>query len=101
MAVYIVGHIDIEDRMGYAEYEAGFAEVFSAHKGEVLAVDDEPLTLEGEGRGNRCVILRFPDRAAALAWYNSPEYQRLAAIRWNASSALITLVEGREQGSKA
>ena len=99
MSVYVVGHIEITDRKAYANYEAGFAEVFSLYEGEVLAVDDEPVLLEGEAAATRCVIIRFPDRAAALAWYESPEYQRLAAIRWNASSALISLVKGREPRS--
>ena len=95
MSIYLVGHIDITDRERYGEYEAGFAQIFERYDGEFLAVDDDPVALEGDKAFTRCVIIRFPDRDAALAWYESPEYQRLAAIRWEASTASITLIEGR------
>lgn len=94
MTVYIVGHIDITDPETYAGYEAGFGGIFSQYDGEFLAVDDDPLVLEGAKRHTRSVLVRFPDRAAALAWFRSDAYQALAAIRWAASTAEINLIEG-------
>lgn len=94
MTVYIVGHIDITDRETYAGYEAGFREIFERYDGEVLAVDDDSMMLEGKKRHTRSVIVRFPERAAALAWFHSEAYQELAAIRWRSSTAEINLIEG-------
>ena len=40
------------------------------------------------------MIIEFPDMAALKAWYNSPEYQRLIALRHACTSdedMLITL----------
>lgn len=97
MTVYIVGHIDIADPETYAGYEAGFGEIFRQYEGEFLAVDDDSLMLEGAKRHTRSVLVRFPDRAAALAWFRSDAYQELAAIRWSASTAEISLIEGVDQ----
>ncbi|MGB0114781.1 MAG: DUF1330 domain-containing protein [Ilumatobacteraceae bacterium] len=93
MATYLVGHIDITDREGYRAYEAGFFEVFSQFDGELVAVDDDPMAIEGDQHFTRSVIIRFPDRDSALAWYRSDAYQELAAIRWSTSSGAITLIE--------
>jgi uncharacterized protein (DUF1330 family) len=97
MTVYIVGHIDITDPVVYSGYEAGFGEIFRQYHGEFLAVDDDPLMLEGAKRHTRSVLVRFPDRAAALAWFRSDAYQELAAIRWAASTAEISLIEGVDE----
>lgn len=94
MTVYLVGHIDITDPETYAGYEAGFSEIFERYDGEFLSVDDDPLMLEGDKRHTRTVLVRFPDRAGALAWFGSDDYQALAAIRWRSSSAEISLIEG-------
>lgn len=93
MTVYLVGQIDITDRETYSRYEAGFLDVFSQFNGEFVAVDDDPLVLEGEKNYTRSVIVRFPDRDSALAWYRSDAYQELAAFRWQASSASISVIE--------
>lgn len=98
MTVYLVGHIDITDPETYAGYEEGFREIFERYDGEFLAVDDDPLMLEGDKRHTRSVLVRFPDRVGALAWFESDEYQELAAIRWRASTAEISLIEGVDEG---
>ena len=101
VTVYIVGHIDITDPETYAGYEEGFREIFQRYDGEFLAVDDDSLMLEGDKGHTRTVIVRFPDRAGALAWFQSEAYQELAAIRWRASTAQISLIEGIEhEGTK-
>ena len=94
MTVYIVARITINDRERYAQYEAGFLDIFAAHPGRLLAVDDNPEVLEGEWRCTRTVIAAFPDQEAALAWYRSDDYQSLAEHRFAASEGEIALVAG-------
>lgn len=94
MAVYIVARITINDRERYARYEAGFLEIFAAHTGRLLAVDDNPEVLEGEWACTRTVIAEFPDREAALAWYRSDDYQSLVEHRFAASDGEIALLAG-------
>jgi uncharacterized protein (DUF1330 family) len=51
---------------------------------------------EGEPFTERMVLLEFPDRAAALAGYNDPDYQYAAKFRRAASKVRVLLQEGRQ-----
>jgi uncharacterized protein (DUF1330 family) len=94
MPIYVVAQIRIEDRERYAQYEAGFLEIFGKFEGELLAVDDAPKIVEGEWSFTRMVLPRFPDEDAAETWYRSPEYQELALHRFAASTGTIAFAKG-------
>ncbi len=94
MTTYIIAQINIKDRNEYAKYEAGFAEIFSRYNGQMLAVDESPTIVEGTWDFTRTVIIQFPSKDDADAWYRSEEYQGLAQHRFNASTANITFIEG-------
>lgn len=96
MSCYFLAQITIHDPMGYERYLDGFDEVFERFGGEVLAVDDAPLRLEGDWPGTRTVVMRFPSQAEALRWYNSEGYQTLVKVRQAAAHANIVLVGGKE-----
>jgi uncharacterized protein (DUF1330 family) len=49
--------------------------------------------LEGTWDHHRMVILEFPDREAALAWYHSAEYAPLKELRQANSEAVILLAD--------
>ena len=51
--------------------------------GEMIAGSPAPKQLEGTFEGNWAAILRFPDMAAAEAWYTSSEYRPLRDLRIN------------------
>ena len=99
MGVYVVAQIHIHDREAYARYEAGFMAIFAQYGGEMLAVDEAPVTLEGEWNHTRTVIIRFDHSADARAWYDSDAYQDLARHRWDGSSADIAIVAGLPAGT--
>jgi uncharacterized protein (DUF1330 family) len=64
--------------------------------GRFLTRGDQATTSEGEAFTERMVILEFPDRASAEAWYNDPEYQRLSEFRRAATTnSRMVLQEGR------
>ncbi len=94
MSVYAVARITINDRERYAQYEQGFLEIFAQHSGEIVAVSDDAEMIEGEKDFTRLVIIRFPDREALGAWYDSPEYQQLVQHRFAASDGQIAVVPG-------
>jgi len=50
--------------------------------------------LEGHWHPHRIVVIEFPDMAAIKAWYNSPEYAPLLAMRQPAASDHLVAVEG-------
>lgn len=94
MSVYLIAQINIHDRDGYGQYEAGFMEIFAQHGGEMLSADEAPDVLEGQWEHTRTVLIRFDERQQANAWYQSEAYQTLAQHRWKASVANVALIEG-------
>ncbi len=92
---YIVAQINIHDRDEYAKYGAGFGEIFQKHNGEGVAFSEAPEVLEGSWDYGRTVVIRFPSKAAAKAWYESPEYQKILQHRLAAATSNLVLIEGR------
>ncbi|MEE2877894.1 MAG: DUF1330 domain-containing protein [Pseudomonadota bacterium] len=94
MAAYIVAQITIHDRETYGKYEAGFMDIFSAHGGKLLAVEESPTVLEGDWSCTRTIIAEFPDQDTARGWYHCDEYQALMKHRTAASVGSIALLNG-------
>ena len=93
MTAYMTAHITIHDRERYAEYEAGFMEIFERYNGSLSAVDEAPTVLEGKWEATRLVMVQFPSREDALAWFQSEAYQALADHRRAASVGTILLTD--------
>jgi len=94
MTVYIVARITIDDREAYARYEQNFMQVFSMFGGSLLSVEESPHVLEGDWTCTRSVLIAFPTRDMALAWYNSPEYQAILPHRHAGAKAQIAILNG-------
>jgi uncharacterized protein (DUF1330 family) len=92
MSVYIINNMLIHDRATYDRYTRAFLPFFLQHGGEVIAVKDDPQPLEGAWPWHRTAILRMPSEAQLRAWYDSPEYQELAALRRSATECNITVL---------
>ena len=92
MSHYLLAQITINDRTEYANYEAGFMDIFAKYEGTILAVDEAPMVLEGEWECTRTVLIEFPSEESALAWYRSEEYQSLAAHRFASSTGNVVMV---------
>lgn len=56
--------------------------------------------LEGSWAGD-IVILAFPGRAQAEAWYASPAYRAIAKLRTDNSDADVVLIDGVGDGHRA
>ncbi len=95
MSCYFIAQINIADRDEYKKYEDGFDEIFAKYKGIVVAVEEDPVVLEGEWPYTRTVLLRFPNEEEAKKWYDSTEYKELVKHRWQSSRANIVLVRRR------
>ena len=90
-----VAQITINDTEKYQKYIDGFYEVFDKYEGEILSVDDDVREIEGKRLHPRIVVIRFPDESEFERWYYSPDYQKLAMLRWEASDANIVLAKLR------
>lgn len=56
--------------------------------------------LEGAWRGD-LIVIAFPDRQRARAWYESAEYQAILGLRTGSSVGDVILVEGVPDGHHA
>jgi uncharacterized protein (DUF1330 family) len=96
MRAYFLALINIHDPARYEQYLAGFDEVFDRYEGRVVSVEDNPRVLEGQWPAGRTVLIEFPTEQALCEWYGSPEYQKLAEHRREASIASIAIIAGRD-----
>ena len=96
MACYFVARIHIHDKAEYALYLARCDEVFARFNGRYLAVDSNPVALEGTPEAGRMVLIEFPDEAAFYRWYHSPEYQEILSHRLAGAYCSASLVCGKD-----
>ncbi len=97
MPAYFVCTMRVHDPETYRKYTALTPVTVARHGGRFLTRGDEVTTHEGEVFTERMVIIEFPDRAAAQAWYNDPDYQAASEFRRAASLGRMILQEGRAE----
>ena len=90
---YWIAHVTVTDAEQYQHYAGGTRAAFEKYGANILARGGRFEQMEGEGRP-RNVVIEFPSLEAAIACYNSPEYQAAKAKRQGAGIAEIVLVEG-------
>ncbi|MEP7207424.1 MAG: DUF1330 domain-containing protein [Casimicrobiaceae bacterium] len=94
MATYVIADIEVTDPAGYEEYRQKAPASIAAFGGRYLARGGATETLEGAWLPQRCVILEFPTTAAFKAWWASPEYTALRAIRQRTTKSRLIVTEG-------
>lgn len=94
MTVYVVAQLTFTDEPRYRRYQAAFPAVWSRYRGQVLAADESPQVNEGQWRGNKVVLLSFPDEAAYREWAESDDYRAIAADRHGGADTVSLLVRG-------
>jgi uncharacterized protein (DUF1330 family) len=94
MAAYVIADITIKNPEVFAEYRKQVPATVEKYRGRYLARGGAHEVLEGDWHPARVIVLEFPDLAAARAWYGSPEYRPLIALRQSAASGPVVLVEG-------
>ena len=94
MAAYIIGQITITDPEHYREYTKHTPRLIADHGGRYLVRGGDKTILEGAADARRVVVIEFPDRTAAEAFYNAPDYSGVRAIRLAASEGQLMIVDG-------
>jgi uncharacterized protein (DUF1330 family) len=94
MAVYVIASVDVLDSEGYEEYRSRVPSTISAYGGRYLARGGATEVLEGTWSPERCVIVEFPDMAKFRAWWSSPEYLPVRAIRERTAKSQLVVTEG-------
>lgn len=90
---YWIGRVDVASDEGYKPYAANNPAIFRKFGGKFVVRGGKFEAPEGSAR-SRNVVIEFPDYAAALACYRSPEYQENIKLRLPHSTADIVIIEG-------
>ncbi len=94
MPAYLHGEIEITDPEAYEEYRRKVPATIAAHGGRYLVRGGAAELLEGEGALRRQILLEFPTLADLRAFYDTPQYQPLKALRQRASNGRLVAIEG-------
>ena len=94
MPAYVIAEVEIQDAAAYEEYRKAVPSTIAAYGGKYLARGGKVEVVEGNRAPARMVILEFPSLAQARAWYDSPEYRPVRAIRHRTASSQALIVEG-------
>jgi uncharacterized protein (DUF1330 family) len=94
MAGYFVANYTITNQAEYREYLAAGGPSLQAYGAEPIILDRGCELLEGSA-GQVTVVLRFATKAAARAWYQSPEYQAIRHLRTDNTEGVGVIAEGK------
>ena len=94
MAAYLFADIDVHDAATFDRYKADVPALIAKHGGEYLIRGGALEIVEGNWRPKRCVLLKFPDKAAARAFLDDPEYATVAALRFRSATSNVVMIEG-------
>ena len=94
MTAYIISRVTISDADAMKGYMAAAPESVHAYGGRYLVRTSDITALEKPAAYERMVVVEFPDKDSALAWYHSDEYRDLRDMRWKSADAHIVLVPG-------
>ena len=92
---YWIARVDVADPERYKAYIAANAEPFRTYGAHFLVRAGRFENPEGSSR-TRNVVIEFPSYEAALACWNSPEYQEAIKLRLAVSTIDLVIVEGYE-----
>lgn len=94
-AAYIIVDMQVTDMARYQQYMAVAPAAVAAAGGEYLVRGGRVETLEGHWQPSRIAMLRFPNFAAAKAFYDAEMYRAAKAKRLDATEFFnLVLVEG-------
>jgi uncharacterized protein (DUF1330 family) len=94
MPAYAVAHMR-QVTMGPAvvEYLQRIDATLAPFGGRFIVHGGEVGVLEGSWPGH-LIVIEFPDRGRACAWYNSAAYQEIVALRTDNSESDVIVAEG-------
>jgi uncharacterized protein (DUF1330 family) len=101
MSAYAVAHMR-RVTMGPAivEYLERIDATLAPFGGHFIVHGGDFELLEGSWPGN-LIVIEFPDREQARAWYNSEAYQAVVTLRTDNSDSDVIMIDGVDRDHKA
>jgi uncharacterized protein (DUF1330 family) len=92
---YWVARVDVHNQDAYKNYVAANGAAFAKFGGRFVVRGGRFETVAGSSR-SRNVVIEFPSYEAALACWNSPEYQAAKAKQEGGADMDTIVIEGYE-----
>lgn len=101
MTAYVVAHVhSVEFGPDIVEYLRRIDATLEPFGGRFLVHGGAVEALEGTW-GEDLIVIAFPDREQARAWYESPDYQKIAPLRTKHMDADIIIAQGTPDDYRA
>lgn len=97
MPAYIIVDVAIHNPEKYEGYKKLTGPSLVNYGGKFIVRGGQTETLEGDWEPGRIVVLEFPTKELARAWWSSPEYTPAKEIRQRNATTKMILVEGCEE----
>ena len=94
MPSYVLGDIEITDPEAYEEYRKLVPPTVAKYGGKYILRGASYEKVEGDWSPKRLVLLEFESVERAKEWYDSPEYSGPKAIRHQAATSNLLIVDG-------
>lgn len=94
MKAYIIVDVIINDPVRYEDYKKLTPGSLVPYEGKFIVRGGATETLEGDWKPGRIVILEFPSKEQAKAWWSSDGYAPAKALRQATSITRMIMVEG-------
>jgi uncharacterized protein (DUF1330 family) len=97
MPAYLIAEHTITDPRKFEEYRVKVGPLIAKHGGRYITKGGSHVVLEQDNavwQPGRVVIVEFPDMASLHAWYSTPEYQPLIALRRESARDMLITLEG-------
>ncbi len=92
MAAYLVANYRITNPEAYAAYPPAVVPTLAAHGAEIVVADYASEAVEG-APSSVTIVVRFPSKEAARAWYGSPEYSAIVGLRLDNTEGFSVLTD--------
>jgi uncharacterized protein (DUF1330 family) len=94
MKAYVIAAETVNDQAMFDLYRKEVPGTLVPFGGNFIARGGRLTALEGEWLHPRLVIIEFPSRAAAEAWYRSDAYKKIVSLRHKSSVGNLIIVDG-------
>ena len=91
---YLIGQISVTHPKGYGLYASKVPQTIADAGGRYVVRGGLTTQVEGQSVGDRNVVIEFPSREIAQAWYDSAAYQAILPHRLQNSTGSLVLVDG-------
>jgi uncharacterized protein (DUF1330 family) len=94
MPAFLIANVDVKDPDRYDAYRQQVPASIERFGGRYLARGGNVEVLEGQWPVKRLVIVEFPSRERAMAWWSSDDYAALRALRQATAVSQLMIVDG-------